>query len=515
MISGLYISADDLTKHGKSLSEVRDDLTIPNPEYRNAKRFGKRGYTPKVPQYLCYLKRVDGGYELPRYYFGEPHLDSSSVCDGISLDGECSITLRDYQAEFFATHEKAIKENSGVLIEAPCGHGKTQMGVYLAFQRGVKTMILVPTYYLAQQWEERIKSCSTSSVVVVKSSDKTISTDKDFTIIVLDLFNCRVLPSELIENVGHVILDEAHRIGAETYMPILDEVPARYRTSLTATFRREDGMHKILAYHFGVRLKMENKFPRPKAYALTTKVRVDNLMPIEGISSPFLGFLDENGISYHLGTKSVCMGLKSGNTRTLKKTLKEWYEKGRFSTKEYRKYMCDLSNCQSFTYTTMETFLNDHSGRRKQIIALIQKALDAGRTVLFLSKRKDALKSLYNYFKEYKPALIISETNKRSKEENDYIQNECRLILGVNQLAKEGLDVARLDTLIIHLPMKDTEQAIGRISRLHDGKKPPIAFYLLDDIAYTYATFKTAKEFMMINADYAGEIRLSEVDDIL
>lgn len=106
--------------------------------------------------------------------------------------------------------------------------------------------------------------------------------------------------------------------------------------------------------------------------------------------------------------------------------------------------------------------------------------------------------------------VIVSETAKRTEEEDYYLQNECRLVLGVTQLAKEGLDIDRLDTLIIHLPMKDTEQAIGRIARLHPTKKQPKAFYLLDNFPITQAVFTNAKKFLKINGDFKGVLSLKD-----
>ena len=44
--------------------------------------------------------------------------------------------------------------------------------------------------------------------------------------------------------------------------------------------------------------------------------------------------------------------------------------------------------------------------------------------------------------------LIISETKERTPEEEAYLQNECRLIFGVTQLAKEGLVATFLPAFI-------------------------------------------------------------------
>ncbi|PWL77231.1 MAG: hypothetical protein DBY24_09380, partial [Prevotellaceae bacterium] len=96
-----------------------------------------------------------------------------------------------------------------------------------------------------------------------------------------------------------------------------------------------------------------------------------------------------------------------------------------------------------------------------------------------------------------------------------YLENECPLVFGVTQLAKEGLDIPRLDTLIIHLPLKDTEQAIGRISREFSGKKPPVALYLLDKCPYTYGVFRAAQKTIAINAEYRGATTIPELKKLL
>lgn len=398
------------------------------------------------------------------------------------------------------------------LVDSTVTHN-TIMGIWLAYYRGVQTMILVPTYYLAKQWKQRIEAVSNATCTIIKSTDTEIPTDNDFTIIVTDLFNCRILPTELINNVGHVILDEAHRMGAETYLPILDEIPARFRTALTATFRRTDGVHKILKFHFGEHIKMTNRFPSPFVYGLKTGVSVHGCVSKNRPYEHFLDFMESNykGTFEKLQETPGAIVYDSKQNNKLREIADKEVKLG-IITKAQHKQICGcLSKGSAMAYPTVESFLNENAGRRKTAIKLIQECMDAGRTVLFLSKRKDTLKALHRHFEEYNPMLIVSETNSRSEEDEKYLQTKCPLIFGVNQLAKEGLDIDRLDTLIIHLPMADTEQAIGRIARLCEGKKQPIAFYLVDKCPLTFATFSKAKKTFAVNADYKGDITLARV----
>lgn len=396
------------------------------------------------------------------------------------------------------------------LVDSTVTHN-TVLGIWFAYVRGYQTLVIVPTYYLAKQWAQRISEMTTATCTIIKPTDKDVPTDSDFSIVVADLFTCRVLPKELINNIGHVILDEAHRMGAETYMPILDEIPALYRTALTATFRRQDGMHQILKYHFGTHIKMGNRFPRPEIYAVKTSVEVNALISTKKVKPSFVDFLERNGVKYHETPNALSFQWD----KELRDSADDLLHTGVLTKTAYREVCAGLKVSQEMQYPTLDSYLNDHAGRRKETIQLIQKCLDAGRTILFLSKRKDTLRALHKYFEKYKPMLIVSETNARSEEDENYLQKDCRLIFGVTQLAKEGLDIDRLDTLIIHLPMKDTEQAVGRISRIHPTKQRPVCFYLLDQCPITYAVYSNAKKYFKINGEFKGEIKLRQVPQVL
>lgn len=506
--SNIVATVSELSWLGIDLETLKEDLTLPNPEYANMMRFGKGRFYKKVDTHICYLKKDGENYIVPRYYMGELGKYGNEGRD-ITIDFKFS--LRDYQQKFWENNSHCLDESTGILFEAGCGSGKTIMAIYFSALRGKQTLVLVPTYYLAKQWKQRIEEATDATCVILSSKDTEVPTDRDFTIVVMELFTCRHLPKDLIQNTGHVILDEAHRVGADTYLPILDEIPAKYRTALTATFRRADGVHRVLKYHFGKHLKMENRFPRPLVYGVRTGVEVRGVLSKNRKHSNLLAFLDSINHPYH-ETESA---IEFSPTKELRDTLEGKYKVGSITKTAYHEVASCLSKASEMSYSVVESYLDSHSGRRKTAIRVIQECLDAGRTVLFLSKRKATLKALHKYFAKYKPMLIVSETNERSDEDEVYLQNTCPLIFGVTQLAKEGLDIDRLDTLIIHLPMKDTEQAIGRISRLCEGKKFPIGLYLLDDSPITYATYNNAKKFIRINADFKGERTLQTLKTIL
>ena len=294
--SNIAATESELSRLGIDLETLKSDLTLPNPEYANLMRFGKGRFYKKVDTHICYLKKVGDEYIVPRYYKGELGKYGN---EGRDVSFTCKFRLRDYQQKFWDENSHCLDESTGILFEAACGSGKTLCAIYMACLRGKQTLVLVPTYYLAKQWAQRIAEMTDANYVILTSKDTEIPTDRDFTIVVMDLFTCRHLPKELIDNIGTVILDAAHWVGAETYLPILDEIPAKYRIALTATFRRTDGVHKVLAYHFGLHLKMESRFPRPLVYGVKTGVEVKGVVSKNRKHTNFLAFLDSVCYPYH------------------------------------------------------------------------------------------------------------------------------------------------------------------------------------------------------------------------
>lgn len=504
--SNLHLTEKDIINFGSSLAEVTKDLTLPNPEYENFIRFKKGSFYKKIDKHICYLQKDGDKFVLPRYYFGEPE---KLTWVGKPLSTNLfKAELREYQMEFFEKHSEILKRGTGQLFEASCGSGKTVIAIYHALKVGRKSLVLVPTYYLANQWKLRIEEFTDCTCTVVTAMAKEVPMDSDFTIVVMDTFSVRVLPKELTKNIGHVILDEAHRAGADTYLPILNEIPAKFRTALTATFRRADGVHKILKFHFGEHLKMESRFPPAKLYTIPTGVTVRGAVNRNVFTDRAFTYLEE-------ATK-INLTANFAEFEAPKKweeTLNEKLRSREINKTTYMEISRPIRKAVKLQYTTVEGYLSENSRRRKILVKLVRESLNAGRTVLFLSKRKATLKIMYKLFKDVKPMLIISETNSMNEKDKEYLQNKCPLVLGVIQLAKEGLDIDRLDTLILDLPMKDTEQAIGRILRQHPDKKSPLCIYPIDNCPLSYAVFNNAKKFIKINAEYMGNVYLSGIKD--
>ena len=89
-------------------------------------------------------------------------------------------------------------------------------------------------------------------------------------------------------------------------------------------------------------------------------------------------------------------------------------------------------------------------------------------------------------------------TTKKLKAEREQALEDMRsgkkhYLFATYALAKEGLDIPRLDRLYLTTPQKDYAvivQSVGRIARTFDGKEQPIAYDYVDYIRSLQKSFK-------------------------
>ena len=91
-----------------------------------------------------------------------------------------------------------------------------------------------------------------------------------------------------------------------------------------------------------------------------------------------------------------------------------------------------------------------------------------------------------------------SMTTKKGKAEREQAIEDMRIgkkryLFASYRLAKEGLDIPRLDRLYLTTPQKDYAvivQSVGRIARTFEGKEQPICYDYVDDIGYLVNAYK-------------------------
>jgi superfamily II DNA or RNA helicase len=153
-----------------------------------------------------------------------------------------------------------LKKYNSVLLSLFCGFGKTMLGIRIAQKIGLKVAVLTHRSKLTEQWVESIqKFTKNAKIQIVKGSDP-LDPKADFYI-----FNIAMVSKiwdyktkswkqrklNCYKDIGFVIVDEGHIIGAEKIAESLLYFCPKMVCCLTATPIRKDGMDKILELYFG------------------------------------------------------------------------------------------------------------------------------------------------------------------------------------------------------------------------------------------------------------------------
>lgn len=182
---------------------------------------------------------------------------------GTKLKGLKSLaTLRKNQQTAI---KEMIKHDSGIL-HAPTAFGKTVTAIGLITKRKTNTLILVHNRQLLDQWQERLRSFLPDTAIGVIGGGK----KKPSGIIDIATYQSLInkkdnTVSTIVQDYGHVIVDECHHVSAPRFEMVLNEVRAKYVLGLTATPERQDGHQKIIFMAAGpirhkVKSSHEDKF---------------------------------------------------------------------------------------------------------------------------------------------------------------------------------------------------------------------------------------------------------------
>ena len=119
-------------------------------------------------------------------------------------------------------------------------------------------------------------------------------------------------------------------------------------------------------------------------------------------------------------------------------------------------------------------------GRNRQIIADILEVVGAGRTPLVLTSRKEHLERLLVGLSSIEHVITLKggmgkKQRQAAAEKLASIPDGVpRVILATGSYIGEGFDDSRLDTLFLTMPISwrgTLQQYVGRLHRIHDGKK--------------------------------------------
>ncbi|WP_445362475.1 DEAD/DEAH box helicase family protein [Microbulbifer sp. ANSA003] len=161
---------------------------------------------------------------------------------------------------------RAMSKHDAGILHAPTAFGKTVTAIGMITKRKANTLILVHSRQLLDQWRERLKSFLPDMDIGIIGGGKKKPTGVINIATYQSLINKKDnTVSEIIQDYGHVIVDECHHVSAPRFEMVLNEVRAKYVLGLTATPERQDGHQKIIFMAAGpirhkVKSTIEEKF---------------------------------------------------------------------------------------------------------------------------------------------------------------------------------------------------------------------------------------------------------------
>lgn len=320
------------------------------------------------------------------------------------------------QAQFMADMLKAAQDYFTVLAIAPTGSGKTVTSLNTAAILGRRTLTIVPTTNLLDQWIERINQhlgVPVDDIGLIQG--KKCDYEHPFVVTILKSFVERDYGREVYDSFGTVIFDEAHRLGAETFSQAIRKLRSRVKIAMTATDRRKDGTEPVFHNYFG----------RPVV------ISQQRVAPLRVLVMPW---------NCNLPSWAKLPG-------HIAKLLSEDFGRNAM--------LADIIGDIYFNRGADMLVLSD---RVEQLQVLMGMVLRHGANP----------EDLGLYVRAYTDERGRKVTVK--KEELKQIEQRAKVVFATYGMFKEGADIPRLSVGLDATPRADAEQAVGRVRRPFPGK---------------------------------------------
>ena len=288
------------------------------------------------------------------------------------------------------------------------------MAAALIAERGVSTLVIVPSRTLVDQWRARLAAfleVSPTAIGTITGGRRKPSGAIDVATIQSLARGGQV--DDAVLGYGFVVVDECHHVPAVSTEQVLRSMPARFVLGLTATPQRRDGHQPIIRMQCG-----------PTRHAIRTR-------------------------------PALALGVIRRDTATAS---------GALST--------------DAGIQALYRLLAEDEPRNEQIVRDTLDALAEGRCPLVLTGRRDHLERLQEMLAPHVERMAVLHGGLRPPERRAALaaltaSDGPTLILATGRYLGEGFDHPQLDTLLLALPIawKGTlTQYAGRLHRPADGK---------------------------------------------
>lgn len=418
------------------LSDLRNALTRENPAYHQIRAMRERNrrmrFTTLPPATVSsYNENADTVF-IPRGFKADllEMVKANNLeieLDDLTLSYERSLEMnvKDLELRYYQKKAQAalLLNREGVIV-APCGGGKTVVGIAAIMSLKQPTMVLVHTKDLMKQWHDEFEAKATfpGSIGRYGSGIKAIQQVTVGMIQTLMKMSSTEIVA-LLSRFGCIVLDEAHHCPADTFLGIMNLSKSKYRYGLTATPKRKDGLEFLMHDTIG----------------------------------PILCEITDDDLNAE-NRSQTCYVREIFTTSYSKHTADNWNE-------------------------LLDDLLTDQS-RNVSILGCISRSFQEGHFPLVLSDRVEHCRLLNDNLRQMgmNSHLLIGEVSKSARENiiNSARNNQIDCIVAT-KIADEGLDIPQLSCIHLTTPTANEaklKQRIGRIRRPIEGKTSVIYDYI-------------------------------------
>lgn len=453
-------------------SYLKSLLTTLNPEWLDAQNFGR--WTKNIPKNIEQFTEDGKKLIIPRGILEHIFEDLGQVWDVVDervapeaekIWPEGQVVLR------YGDQEPAVRElllhDNGFLV-APAGSGKTVMGLEIARRLGLKCLWLTHRKELKDQLiDEAVTLFDIPKDKIGELHGKTWKIGEQLTVGMIPTLRKRDL-TDLADEFGVIIIDEAHHIPSTTFLHVIDKFHARFIYGLTATAYRRDKLEAVMFNAIG---------PKIAEIEHVDLFEEEHLM-IPHIRRVKTGWNPTNSrmMDYHKFMEAMVVNERR-NELIVSQIVKECQD----PTNTAAVLVERTKHCEILT-----KMLKSHGIRCEFVVSSVDVDPEEG------SEKKK---------KEKKKKRMIPK-KERERVVNDFKEGKIQVLVATYDLLAEGFNYRPLNRLFLATPIKWrglVVQSLGRVQRPCEGKTDAIVYDYVDECIAMFVNQAEARLSLVYN----------------